>query len=145
MGRTAGVLTSMIGTQAWLMLLLGLGIGALVAALLALYLGLKKLGTRLQQQDAQQLERMQLLKTEVLTYQQGSIRMGEELTTLRDQLKRMEDKQMRIDQHDPQSLPYNQAARLVGLGASVEDLTQSCGLSKAEAELVAKLHAARKP
>jgi gas vesicle protein len=134
----------MIGTQAWLMLLLGLGIGALVAALLALYLGLKKLGTRLQQQDAQQLERMQLLKTEVLTYQQGSIRMGEELTTLRDQLKRMEDKQMRIDQHDPQSLPYNQAARLVGLGASVEDLTQSCGLSKAEAELVAKLHAARK-
>tara|TARA_R110000796_G_scaffold127333_5_gene242637 strand:+ start:54876 stop:55283 length:408 start_codon:yes stop_codon:yes gene_type:complete len=135
----------MIGTQAWLMLLLGLGIGALVAALLALYLGLKKLGTRLQQQDAQQLERMQLLKTEVLTYQQGSIRMGEELTTLRDQLKRMEDKQMRIDQHDPQSLPYNQAARLVGLGASVEDLTQSCGLSKAEAELVAKLHAARKP
>tara|TARA_R110002020_G_scaffold78396_2_gene197176 strand:- start:15110 stop:15517 length:408 start_codon:yes stop_codon:yes gene_type:complete len=135
----------MIGTQAWLMLLLGLGIGALVAALLALYLGLKKLGTRLQQQDAQQLERMQRLKTEVLTYQQGSIRMGEELTTLRDQLKRMEDKQMRIDQHDPQSLPYNQAARLVGLGASVEDLTQSCGLSKAEAELVAKLHAARKP
>ena len=135
----------MIGTQAWLMLLLGLGIGALVAALLASYLGLKKLGTRLQQQDAQQLERMQLLKTEVLTYQQGSIRMGEELTTLRDQLKRMEDKQMRIDQHDPQSLPYNQAARLVGLGASVEDLTQSCGLSKAEAELVAKLHAARKP
>lgn len=134
----------MIGTQAWLMLLLGLGIGALVAALLALYLGLKKLGTRLQQQDAQQLERMQRLKTEVLTYQQGSIRMGEELTTLRDQLKRMEDKQMRIDQHDPQSLPYNQAARLVGLGASVEDLTQSCGLSKAEAELVAKLHAARK-
>lgn len=135
----------MIGTQAWLMLLLGLGIGALVAALLALYLGLKKLGTRLQQQDAQQQERMQLLKTEVLTYQQGSIRMGEEVMTLRDQLKRMEDKQMRIDQHDPQSLPYNQAARLVGLGASVEDLTQSCGLSKAEAELVAKLHAARKP
>ncbi|MEH6499179.1 MAG: DUF2802 domain-containing protein [Pseudoalteromonas distincta] len=127
------------------MLLLGLGIGALVAALLALYMGLKKLGTRLQQQDAQQLERMQLLKTEVLTYQQGSIRMGEEVMTLRDQLKRMEDKQMRIDQHDPQSLPYNQAARLVGLGASVEDLTQSCGLSKAEAELVAKLHAARKP
>lgn len=135
----------MTGSGAWLMLLLGLGIGILLAAFVAVYLQLKRVGNRVTQQDAQQLERVQQLRTEVLTYQQGSIRMGEELVALRDQLKRMEDKQMRIDQHDPQSLPYNQAARLVGLGASVEDLTQSCGLSKAEAELVAKLHAARKP
>ncbi|WP_022963797.1 DUF2802 domain-containing protein [Halopseudomonas pelagia] len=127
------------------MLLLGLGLGVIVAVLLAQYLGLKRLAARVQQQDLQQAERVQQLRTEVLTYQQGSIRMGEELVALRDQLKRIEDKQMRLEQHDPQSLPYNQAARLVGLGASVEDLTQSCGLSKAEAELVAKLHAARKP
>ncbi|PCC97438.1 DUF2802 domain-containing protein [Halopseudomonas pelagia] len=135
----------MLGSGAWLMLLLGLGLGVLLAAFVAVYLQLKRLGGRVTQQDSQQLERIQQLKTEVLTYQQGSIRMGEELVALRDQLKRIEDKQMRIEQTDPQSLPYNQAARLVGLGASVEDLTQSCGLSKAEAELVAKLHAARKP
>lgn len=135
----------MIGSDAWLMLLLGLGIGIIVAALLVQYSALKRIAARLQQQDLQHSERLQQLRAEVLTYQQGSIRMGEELLALRDQLKRIEDKQMRIEQHDPQSLPYNQAARLVGLGASVEDLTQSCGLSKAEAELVAKLHAARKP
>lgn len=135
----------MIGSGAWLMLVVGLGLGIFLAALVALYLQLKRLGSKVDQQDTQQLERIQQLKTDVLTYQQGSIRMGEELVALRDQLKRMEDKQMRIEQTDPQSLPYNQAARLVGLGASVEDLTQSCGLSKAEAELVAKLHAARKP
>ena len=76
-------------------------------------------------------------------YQQGTIGMGEELVTLRDQLRRIEDKQQRFEQHDPHSMPYNQAARLVGMGASIEDVTQSCGLSKAEAELVARLHAAR--
>lgn len=127
------------------MLLLGLSLGVLLAALVALHLGLKRLTGRLQRQDGQQLERVQLLRTDLLAYQQGSIRMGEELVALRDQLKRLEDKQMRLEQQDPQALPYNQAARLVGLGASVEDLTQSCGLSKAEAELVSKLHAARKP
>ncbi|MFN3580617.1 MAG: DUF2802 domain-containing protein [Pseudomonas sp.] len=130
--------------DAWLMLLLGLGLGALIAALLALFLAGRRLAKQLQEQDQQQQERLQRLKAELGTYQQGTIRMGEELVALREQFNRMEEKQLRIEQTDPQSMPYNQAARLVGMGASVEDLTQSCGLSKAEAELVAKLHAARR-
>lgn len=135
----------MIDTGALLMLLLGLALGALVAALVALYMASRRMSRQIQALEERQTQRLQQLKSEVNTFQQGSIRMGEDLVTLRDQFKRMEDKQQRIEQHDPQSLPYNQAARLVSLGASVEDLTQSCGLSKAEAELVAKLHAARKP
>lgn len=135
----------MIDAGALLMLFVGLGLGALVAALVALYLANRRVARQLQALDDRHSQRLQQLKSEVNTFQQGSIRMGEDLIALREQFKRMEDKQQRIEQHDPQSLPYNQAARLVGLGASVEDLTQSCGLSKAEAELVAKLHAARKP
>jgi len=135
----------MIDAGALLMLFVGLGLGALVAALVALYLASRRVARQLQALEDRHSQRLQQLKSEVNTFQQGSIRMGEDLIALREQFKRMEDKQQRIEQHDPQSLPYNQAARLVGLGASVEDLTQSCGLSKAEAELVAKLHAARKP
>ena len=135
----------MIDVGALLMLFVGLGLGALVAALVALYLATRRMARQLQAMDERHGQRLQQLKSEVSTFQQGSIRMGEDLVALREQFKRMEDKQQRIEQHDPQSLPYNQAARLVGLGAGVEDLTQSCGLSKAEAELVAKLHAARKP
>ncbi|WP_373186101.1 DUF2802 domain-containing protein [Halopseudomonas sp.] len=135
----------MIDTAALLMLFVGLGLGALVAALVALYLANRKVARQVKALEERQAQRLQQLKSEVSTFQQGNIRMGEELVTLREQFKRMEGKQLRIEQHDPQSLPYNQAARLVSLGASVEDLTQSCGLSKAEAELVAKLHAARKP
>ncbi|WP_339845894.1 DUF2802 domain-containing protein [uncultured Halopseudomonas sp.] len=135
----------MIDAGALLMLFVGLGLGVLVAVLLALYLANRRVARQVQALEERQLQRLQQLKNEVNTFQQGSIRMGEDLLALREQFKRMEDKQQRIEQHDPQSLPYNQAARLVSLGASVEDLTQSCGLSKAEAELVAKLHAARKP
>lgn len=135
----------MIDTGALLMLFVGLGLGALVAALVALYLANRRMARQLQALDERQSRGLQQLKNDVNTFQQGSIRMGEDLVALREQFKRMEDKQLRIEQHDPQSLPYNQAARLVSLGASVEDLTQSCGLSKAEAELVAKLHSARKP
>ncbi len=134
----------MIDTGALLMLLVGLGLGVLVAVLLALYLANRRLARHLQALEERQGQRLQQLKNDVNTFQQGSIRMGEEMVALREQFSRMEAKQLRIEQHDPQSLPYSQAARLVSLGASVEDLTQSCGLSKAEAELVAKLHAAKK-
>jgi len=76
-------------------------------------------------------------------YLAGSVRIGEELHELRRVMAPLPDKLQQLEQRDPGSLSYTQAARLVGLGASVEDLTQSCGLSRAEAELVNKLHQAR--
>lgn len=141
MGRVAGLLIEM--AESGLVLLLGLGLGLLIAALAALAVGYRRLATRLDAQDAAQRLQIEQLLKDISGYQQGTIGMGEELIALRDQLQRIDDKQQRIEQHDPQSMPYNQAARLVGLGASIEDVTQSCGLSKAEAELVARLHAAR--
>jgi len=74
------------------------------------------------------------------SYQQINIRMGEELRELNKQVAPLPERLVRIEQRDPTSLSFSQAARLVGMGASPEDLTQSCGLSQAEAELVARLH-----
>lgn len=74
------------------------------------------------------------------SYQQINIRMGEELRELGRQVSPLPERLTRIEQRDPTSLSFSQAARLVGMGASPEDLTQSCGLSQAEAELVARLH-----
>jgi septal ring factor EnvC (AmiA/AmiB activator) len=118
-------------------------LGILLAALAVLFMQVRRLPVEQQQQEARLQARLEQLSRELATFQQGSIRMGEEITALRQQVKRLEDKQLKLEQHDPQSLPYNQAARLVGMGASIEDLTQSCGLSKAEAELFVKLHASR--
>ncbi|MBD9399864.1 DUF2802 domain-containing protein [Pseudomonas sp. PDM11] len=96
------------------------------------------------ERDAQRDQRIRELGKRLDTYLTGSIRMGEELHELRRTVAPLPDKLTQIEQRDPTSLSFTQAARLVGMGASADDLTQSCGLSKAEAELVAKLHQARR-
>ena len=126
--------------EPWLVLLLGSVLGLVVAALIVLFAKVRALPMEVRLQSEQLRLRQEQLSRDVATFQQGSIRMGEELTALRLQLKRLEDKQLKLETHDPQSLSYSQAARLVGMGASIEDLTQSCGLSKSEAELFVKLH-----
>ncbi len=92
------------------------------------------------ERDALRDQRIRDLAKRLDAYLAGSIRMGEELHELRRIVAPLPDKLTQMEQRDPSSLSFTQAARLVGLGASVEDLTQSCGLTKAEAELVSKLH-----
>ena len=73
------------------------------------------------------------------------MRMGEELYELKKELAPLPDKILRMEQKDPSSLSFTQAARLVGLGASTEDLKQSCGLSQSEAELLQRMHSKKTP
>lgn len=96
------------------------------------------------ERDALRDQRIKDLTRRLDTYLTGSVRMGEELHELRRVVAPLPDKLTQMEQRDPSSLSFTQAARLVGLGASVDDLTQSCGLSKAEAELVSKLHQAQR-
>ncbi|MFZ3186487.1 MAG: DUF2802 domain-containing protein [Pseudomonas sp.] len=92
------------------------------------------------ERDSQRDQRSKELARRLDAYLTGSIRMGEELHELRRVVAPLPDKLNQIEQRDPNSLSFTQAARLAGLGASVDELTQSCGLSTAEAELVRKLH-----
>ena len=97
------------------------------------------------ERDGVRDQRLKELSKRLDTYLTGSVRMGEELYELRRVVAPLPDKLSQIEQRDPSSLSFTQAARLAGMGASVDDLTQSCGLSKAEAELVSKLHHAQHP
>jgi len=92
------------------------------------------------QADAQRDQRIKELARRVDHYQDGTVRMGEELQELRVLVEPLPDKLTRIEQRDPTSLSFAQAARLVGMGASVDELTHSCGLTQAEAELMSKMH-----
>ncbi|MBU3056699.1 MULTISPECIES: DUF2802 domain-containing protein [Pseudomonas] len=94
--------------------------------------------------DALRDQRIKELSKRLDAYLTGSVRMGEELQELRRIVAPLPDKLNQMEQRDPSSLSFTQAARLVGMGASVEDLTQSCGLTQAEAELVSKLHQAQR-
>ena len=92
------------------------------------------------ERDSQRDQRSKELARRLDAYLTGSIRMGEELHELRRVVAPLPDKLNQIEQRDPNSLSFTQAARLAGLGASVDELTQSCGLSTAEAEMGRKLH-----
>lgn len=123
-----------------ILLLLGLLLGVLVAALAAALLGQRRAARQQKEQGARLDDRIDKLTHRLTEYQQGNIRMGEELIALREKLTQLELKQQRLEQHDVKNLPYNQATRLVSMGASLDDLIQSCGLSRSEAELMLKLH-----
>jgi chromosome segregation ATPase len=131
-----------------------LEIALIVLALVCLGLIATCIRLALQQRQAAQLQaerdaardqRIKELSKRLDTYLAGSVRMGEELHELRRIVAPLPDKLNQIEQRDPSSLSFTQAARLVGLGASVDDLTQSCGLTQAEAELVSKLHRPKPP
>ncbi|WP_462379094.1 DUF2802 domain-containing protein [Pseudomonas sp. Marseille-QA0892] len=130
-------------------------IEAALGALIMLCLGLggacywlmqnqQKLVREQAERDAARDQRIQELTKRLDTYLAGSVRMGEELQELRRTVAPIPDKITQIEQRDPANFSFSQAARLVGMGASVDDLTQSCGLSQAEAELVSKLHKGRR-
>ncbi|SDS64337.1 DUF2802 domain-containing protein [Pseudomonas granadensis] len=92
------------------------------------------------QGDALRDQRIKDLAKRVDDYQNGNVRMGEALHELRAVVGPLPDKIVALEQRDPSSLSFAQAAKLVGMGASVDELTQSCGLTQAEAELMRKLH-----
>ena len=92
------------------------------------------------QGDALRDQRIKDLAKRVDDYQNSNVRMGQDLQELRAVVGPLPDKLTQLEQRDPSSLSFAQAARLVGMGASVNELTQSCGLTQAEAELMSKLH-----
>lgn len=90
--------------------------------------------------DALRDQRIKDLARRLEHYQNGSVRMGEALHELSAVVAPLPDKLLQLEQRDPNNLSFTQAARLVGMGASVQELTQTCGLTRAEAELMRKLH-----
>ena len=70
----------------------------------------------------------------------GSIGMGNRLLAIERKLDITVEKQQELENRDPSVLAYNQAAKLMEMGADVDDLVRSCGIGRPEAELMALLH-----
>ena len=122
-----------------------LGLGGFCAWLLQ---GQRRQAEELAEQATSQAaleQRLNELAKRSEAYQRVNVRMGEELGELRKQLANLPERLARLEQRDPTSLSFSQAARLAGMGASAADLAQACGLSQAEAELITRLHSGHKP
>lgn len=95
---------------------------------------------QLVKQQEQHTKQLKMLARRLDSYLTGTMTMGQELHALREQVEPLPDKILQMQQRDPSSLSFIEAARLISLGASTEDLQQACGLTHAEAELLQIMH-----
>jgi type II secretory pathway pseudopilin PulG len=63
------------------------------------------------------------------------------INVLEQRLAKSAQRQQNIESKNVSSLTYEQAAKLVQMGAAPEDLVKNCGLSQAEAKLVSLMAA----
>ncbi len=63
------------------------------------------------------------------------------LAMLHLQIEKLSKQKVPAAATQPAELPFEYATRMAKHGASVEDLTRTCGLNKAEAHLMWRLHA----
>lgn len=81
-----------------------------------------------------------VLRNEIRSMTGSSIGMGKRLVDIEQTLNITVERQQELENRDPGELAYNQAARLMEMGADVDDLVKNCGIGRPEAELMALLH-----
>ncbi|MEH6442300.1 MAG: DUF2802 domain-containing protein [Oceanospirillaceae bacterium] len=80
------------------------------------------------------------LRKEIQAMSGSTIGMGKRIVDIETKLNVSLEKQLELEQRDPDDVVYSQAARLVEMGANVDDLVHSCGIGRPEAELMTLMH-----
>ncbi len=95
---------------------------------------------RLKRHERRHQALINVLRNEIQAMTNSSIGMGRRLVEIEQKLNITAEKQLELENRDPGSVAYNQATRLMEMGANVDDLVKSCGIGRPEAELMALLH-----
>ncbi|EON94017.1 hypothetical protein MARLIPOL_00658 [Marinobacter lipolyticus SM19] len=96
-------------------------------------------GREIRQLNARLKERCDILGRELHATASGSMGVGQRLVTCERQLHELRGTLDEMRQNDPLRISYDEASRLVDLGADIDDLMNTCGISRPEAELVSAL------
>lgn len=113
---------------------------ALTTAALVLLFAQGVLARRQIRQLRDQLkERCDTLGRELHATGSGSMGVGQRVVACERQLHELRGLMDEMRQNDPLRVSYDEASRLVELGADIDDLMNTCGISRPEAELVAAL------
>ena len=95
---------------------------------------------KLEKQSLSQQHKLSQLKQNQEAMNQSVVGMGRKIRQLTERLGEAEQRSL-FTPGDEAS--YQQAARLVSLGASARELVENCGMARAEAELLVSLKGGR--
>jgi len=112
----------------------------LVVVILLLVRKLKLIGERLAAVESQSQEALRGLNADIGALCSGASGMGDHIARLEQQLRRLHERQDQLEMRDPVDREYHQAAKMIRNGAGIDELVSSCGLVRAEAELLLMLH-----
>jgi len=99
--------------------------------------------------NMRKVNRLNQALTEVSTRQEALLRanggavikLGQSMHSLEQRVTLTARRQQELENKDAGSLTYDQASKLIQMGAAPEDLVKTCGLSQAEAKLVSLMAA----
>lgn len=121
---------------------LGLSLLALVLALVGI------LGQRRSRREAEaRIETLQgqleSLRKQMMELHTGAIGMGQRLQSAEGAMQKIHDSQQELTLQDPERRLYSRAAKMVELGADLDEVMSECELPQAEAELLISLRKGR--
>ncbi len=124
-------------------------IAALGVSLLALVLALygvisSRRGQRGSDARVETLQgQLESLRKQMMELHTGAIGMGQRLQSVEGGMQLVNDRQQELTLQDPERRLYSRAAKMVELGADLDEVMNECELPQAEAELLISLRKGR--
>ncbi|MGL4917166.1 MAG: DUF2802 domain-containing protein [Aeromonas allosaccharophila] len=118
---------------------------SLIALVFAFYIWFKS--KRSKQESEASVARLQgqleSLRKQMMELHTGAIGMGQRLQSVEGAMQQVNDRQQELTLQDPERRLYSRAAKMVELGADLDEVMSECELPKAEAELLISLRKGR--
>ncbi|MGL6418579.1 DUF2802 domain-containing protein [Aeromonas allosaccharophila] len=118
---------------------------SLIALVFASYIWFKS--KRSKQESEASVARLQgqleSLRKQMMELHTGAIGMGQRLQSVEGAMQQVNDRQQELTLQDPERRLYSRAAKMVELGADLDEVMSECELPKAEAELLISLRKGR--
>jgi phage shock protein A len=96
----------------------------------------RRLASVLEDTEHSLKQRIQSLEQELAALCSAAVGAGEHVVRLEQQVHRLTERQNQLELRASSERPYSQASQLVNRGANTEELVETCGLTRGEAELL---------
>ncbi|WP_447833080.1 DUF2802 domain-containing protein [Aeromonas veronii] len=119
--------------------------GSLIALAFASYIWFKSKRSKQESEASVATLQVQLesLRKQMMELHTGAIGMGQRLQSVEGAMQQVNERQQELTMQDPERRLYSRAAKMVELGADLDEVMSECELPKAEAELLISLRKGR--